>query len=62
MRQNILNRNCKVIWLQESSEETDWSKMQIVGTCETIEKPYLRLTSVSGTIHLFNIIDRYVIN
>jgi len=30
---------------QESSEETDWSKMQIVGTSEIIEKPYLRLTS-----------------
>lgn len=40
---------------QESSEETDWSKMQIVGTCEIVEKPYLRLTSVSDGVILIQV-------
>ncbi|XP_059475329.1 leukocyte receptor cluster member 8 homolog [Neocloeon triangulifer] len=30
--------------LQFNEENTDWSTMHIVGTCQNIEKPYLRLT------------------
>jgi len=41
-----------IIFLQsfgEDGEEMDWSKYHVVGTCEDLEKPYLRLTSVSST-------------
>lgn len=31
----------------EDSDEADWSSLHIVGTCQNLEKPYLRLTTVN---------------
>jgi SAC3 family protein LENG8/THP3 len=32
-------------WENEDSDDSDWSSLHIVGTCQNLEKPYLRLTT-----------------
>ena len=44
----------------DSGEDIDWSSMHIVGTCTTLEKKYLRLTSVSGASSYYLLM--YVVN
>ena len=34
----------------EDSDDADWSSLHIVGTCQNLEKPYLRLTTVSSAV------------
>lgn len=36
---------------EDLSGDIDWSEFHVVGTCQDIEKPYLRLTSVSIQLH-----------
>jgi hypothetical protein len=36
---------------EDLNGEVDWSEFLVVGTCQDIEKPYLRLTSVSIQLH-----------
>jgi hypothetical protein len=33
--------------IEDLNGDIDWSEFHVVGTCQDIEKPYLRLTSVS---------------
>jgi hypothetical protein len=33
---------------EDLNGDIDWSEFHVVGTCQDLEKPYLRLTSVSG--------------
>ena len=43
----------RLFWFQSNSgEDMDWEMCAIIGTSQNLEKPYLRLTSVSEQLQL----------